>query len=68
MKLYTPDNTELIEVTSVTPHEDGVQIEGTIMGAMPMKAVLRSDQLRSSFRFVTPKLAWTMLVMLIRRR
>ena len=68
MKLYTPDNTELIEVTSVTAHEDGVQVEGTIMGAMPMKAVLRPEDLRSGFRFVTPSLAWAVFTMLFRRR
>ena len=68
MKLYMPDHTELIEVTSVTQHEDGVQIEGAIMGTMPMKAVLRPDQLRSSFRFVTPSLVWTVFTMLFRRR
>jgi hypothetical protein len=37
MKLYTPDNAELIEVTAVTPSDDGVQIEGTIMGTMPRR-------------------------------
>jgi hypothetical protein len=68
MKLYTPDNTELIEVTSVTMHEDGVQIEGTIMGTMPMKAVLRPGEFRSAFRFLTPGLAWSMVAMLFRRR
>ena len=67
MRLYTPENTELIEVTSVTPHADGVQIEGTIMGAMPMKAVLRPSGLRSAFKFLTPRLAWTMVTMLFRR-
>ena len=68
MKLYTPDNAELIEVTAVTPSDDGVQIEGTIMGTMPMKAVLRPEDLRSGFRFVTPRLVWTLIVMLFRRR
>jgi hypothetical protein len=27
MKLYTSDNTELIEVTAVTAHKDGMQLE-----------------------------------------
>ena len=67
MKLFTPENTELIEVTSVTPHKDGVQVQGTIMGAMPMKAVLRPHELRRSFRFVTPALAWAVVKMLFRR-
>lgn len=68
MKLYTPDNTELIEVTAVTQHADGIQIEGTIMGAMPMKAILRPQELRSGFRFLSPGLIWKALTMLFRRR
>jgi hypothetical protein len=68
MRLYTPDNTELIEVTSVTPHKDGVEVAGTIMGAMPMRAVLRPAELRGGFRFLTPRLAWTLLAMLFRSR
>ena len=48
MKLYTPDNAELIEVTAIIPHEDGIQLEGTIMGAMPMKAILRPQDLRGA--------------------
>ena len=66
MKLFTPDNTELIEITSVSPHEDGLQIEGTIMGAMPMKAVLQPVNLRAGLRFVTPRIAWTLFAMLFR--
>lgn len=67
MKLFTPENTELIEVTSVTSHKDGVQVQGTIMGTMPMKAVLRPHELRRGLRFVTPGLAWTVLKMLFKR-
>ena len=68
MKLYTPDDVELIEVTAVAPHRDGLQVEGTIMGTMPMKAVLRPADLRSGFKFATPALAWTVLKMLFARR
>ena len=67
MKLYTPDNSELIEVTAIVPHEDGIQVEGTIMGAMPMKAILRPQELRSAFRFLTPKLVRSAFAMLFRR-
>ena len=46
MKFYTPERTDLIEVTAVKAHPDGLLIEGKIMGAMPMKAVLRPAELR----------------------
>jgi len=68
MKLFTPDNTELLEVTAIAPHADGLQVEGTIMGAMPMKAILRPADLRSGFRFLGPRLVWAVISMLFRRR
>lgn len=67
MKLYTPEQTELIEVTAVAPFENGVQVDGVIMGAMPMKAVLRPEDLRQGMRFLTPRLVWTLFVMLFRK-
>ncbi|HEX7783045.1 MAG TPA: hypothetical protein VF509_09575 [Sphingobium sp.] len=48
MKLYTPEKAVLLDVTAIRPHPEGLIIEGRIMDAMPMKAVLRSDQLRAA--------------------
>lgn len=45
MKLYSPDKSLLIDVRSLSVHPEGLQIEGQIMGAMPMKAILRPDEL-----------------------
>lgn len=67
MKLFTPENTELIEVTAVTVHKDGLQLQGTIMGAMPMTAVLRPREMRRGLRFVSPGLIWAVLKMLFKR-
>ncbi len=67
MKFYTPEKTDLIEVTAVRSHPDGLLIEGKIMGAVPMKAVLRPRELRSGLRFLTPPTVWTMLRMLLSR-
>ncbi len=68
MRLVTPDKTELIVVTVVEPHKDGIAIEGTIMGAMPMKAVLTPAELRRSLRFVSFRLVFKLLAMLFARR
>jgi hypothetical protein len=67
MKFYTPEKTDLIDVTAVRPHPDGLLIEGKIMGAMPMKAVLRPHELRSGLRFLTPRTIWALLRMLLSR-
>ena len=67
MKLYTPDNTDLIEVKTIEISPRGLLIGGVIMGAMPMTAVLKPKDLRSGLRFVSPKLILHVLRMLLRR-
>ena len=67
MKLYTPEQTELIDVSAVRPHESGLLIEGKIMGAMPMKAVLRPSELRAAFRLLSFRAVVALLAMLFRR-
>ncbi len=67
MKLYTPEKTELIEVTAVRPHDDGLLIEGKIMGAMPMKAMLRPRELRRAFALLTFRTVLTLIAMLFRK-
>jgi len=67
MKLFTPEKVELLNVTAVAPHRDGLIIHGRIMGAMPMKAVLTPQELRRTFRLFGPKLYWTILLMLFTR-
>ena len=68
MKLFTPEKTELIVINAVAPHPDGLLIEGTIMGAMPMKAVLRPAELRAGFRFLNGQIVMALLKMLLTRR
>jgi hypothetical protein len=68
MKFFTPDRSELIDIASVTPEADGtIVISGRIMGAMPMKAVLRPEQLRAGFRLLSPGLVFALIAMLFRR-
>jgi hypothetical protein len=66
MKLYTPENTVLLDVTSVQPHPQGVLVTGKIMGTMPMKAVVRPEELRAGFRLLTVRLFFTCVAMLFR--
>ena len=66
MRFYTPDKTELIVIKSVQPHKDGLIIEGTIMGAMPMKAILRPEELRRVFRLLSLRTIFTAIAMLFR--
>lgn len=66
MKLFTPERSELIEVTAIGPHESGIIISGRIMGTMPMKAVLTPAELRRGFRFASFKLIFRLIRMLFR--
>lgn len=68
MKLYTPDNSLLIDVESVTAHQDGLLIEGTIMGALPMKAILRADDLRAGQKLLSWGVIRKGIKMLFQRR
>ncbi|WP_315732571.1 MULTISPECIES: hypothetical protein [unclassified Bradyrhizobium] len=45
-------------ITSVEATKDGIVVGGTIMGAMPMKGVLRGDELRAGYRF----LSWALVM------
>jgi hypothetical protein len=65
MKFYTMDKTVLMDVSKVSTHKDGIVIEGKIMGTMPMKAVLRPEELRAGMRFVSLTLIWLGLKMLV---
>jgi hypothetical protein len=67
MKFFTPERTDLIEVTAVRSHPDGLLIEGTIMGAMPMRAVLRPSELRRGFSLLNLKIMANLIAMLFRR-
>ncbi len=67
MKIFTPEGSELITVTAVEPFENGIAISGTIMGAMPMKGVLRPAEMRAGVKFASLKLIFTLLAMLFRK-
>ena len=67
MKLYTPEHVELMEVKSIESSPEGLVIDGQIMGAMPMKAVLTPTELRRSLRLLTPRTVLAIIAMFFRR-
>jgi hypothetical protein len=66
LKLYTPEKNVLLDVTSVQPHPDGVLVTGKIMGTMPMKAIVRPEELRAGLRLLNVRLFRTLVSMLFR--
>jgi hypothetical protein len=67
MKLFTTEGTELLEVTVVSTSPEGVVIEGQIMGAMPMKALLTPAELRKVLRLVDFRTMLRIVAMFFRR-
>jgi hypothetical protein len=67
MKLYTNDNTDLMEVSRIYPDGSNLIVEGTIMGAMPIRAVLKPAELRKAFGLMSPKTLGQIFLMLFRR-
>lgn len=67
MKLFTPEKGELLQVTALRPWGKGILIEGRIMGAMPLKAVLIPSEMRCGFRLLRLRTVWTLFAMIFRR-
>ena len=67
MKLFTPERAELIEVTEIAPCDEGILICGTIMGAMPMKAILTATEFRRGFKFASFGLGLAFIRMVFNR-
>lgn len=64
MKLYASDNSDMMEVGKITRQGDNLIVEGTIMGAMPIRAIVKPAEVRRMFKvmdFKTLLFAVTML-------
>ena len=68
MKLYSPDKSLLIDVRMVKEHPEGLMIEGKIMGSMPMKAVLKPEEMRATLKLLSWKIVFRGIRMLLRGR
>jgi hypothetical protein len=53
MKLLTSDNSELMEVSGFKTEGRNLLVVGTIMGAMPVEAVLTPSELRKVFKLLS---------------
>lgn len=67
VKLYAPDGSELMEITSLERNQNDLVVKGKIMGAMPMTAVIRPDQARNVLTFLNWRLVLFLLSLLFRR-
>ncbi len=66
MKLYTTDNSDLMEVYKIYPENGNLMIEGTIMGAMPVKAIVKPAEMRRALGLMSFKTMFMAFLMLFR--
>ena len=62
MKLYTTDNSEMMDISKIEAENGRLLITGTIMGAMPVQVVMTGTEMRK----VLPLLSWKVIVTAIK--
>ncbi len=67
MKLFAPDNSELMQITSLEREGDDLVVKGKVFGAMPLVAKLRPEQARAAFKLMGPKLFFFLLTLPFRK-
>jgi hypothetical protein len=64
MKLYMTDNSDLMEIARIYPESGNLVVEGTIMGAMPVKAILKPAEMRRAISLMSFRTKMAALKML----
>lgn len=67
MKLYSPDGTELMTVSSLERDGNDLVIKGKVFGAMPMTARLKPHEARDGLKLLSFRLVLFLLTFLFRR-
>lgn len=67
MKLFTSDDSELMEVSQLRVEAGKLVVVGTIMGAIPTEAVLTPAELRQSLKLLNFKVVGALISMLFRK-
>jgi hypothetical protein len=66
MKLYMTDNSDLMEIAAIYPQDGNLVVEGTIMGAMPVKAIVKPAEIRRALGLMSFKTKMAAVSMLFR--
>ncbi len=63
MKLYSPDKSELMDVSTIERDGNDLVIKGKVFGAMPMTARLRPSEAKKALKLIDLKLALFILTL-----
>jgi hypothetical protein len=66
MRLTTTDHSDLMEISSITVENGKVLVSGTIMGAMPVLAVLSGSEMRKGYSMVSFGTLWQIFRIFLR--
>lgn len=67
MKLITSDDNELMEVSGLKVENSSLIVTGTIMGAMPVEAILTPKELRKVFKMLSVRLVLSIICMFFKK-
>jgi hypothetical protein len=67
MQLKTTDNDALMDIQVIRQQGNNLLIEGRIMGALPIRALLTPDQARAALKLLNFKTFCFLLTLLFRR-
>ncbi len=67
MKLYSPDRSELMDVSAIERDGSDLVIKGKVFSAMPMTARLKPEEARKALKLIDLKLALFILTLPFRR-
>jgi len=67
MQLLTMEHDSLMDVKSLTQEGNTLVIEGRIMGALPVRAVLTPEQARAALKLIDLKTFLFLLTILFRK-
>ena len=67
MKIYGPDNNELMQITSLENEDGKLVIKGKVFGSMPLTAKLTGTEARNAIKLLNFKLVMFLLTFLFRK-
>jgi hypothetical protein len=67
MKIFGPDNNELMQITSLEADDGKLVMRGKVFGSMPLTAKLTGTEARNALKLVNFKLALFLVTLLFRK-
>jgi hypothetical protein len=67
MKIYGPDNNELMQITSLEREGGKLVMKGKVFGSMPLTAKLTGTEARNALKLLNFKLVIFLLTFLFRK-